>query len=280
MSERIEKQEYDDMKRRALKFEAKNLKFILVIPCSGDQDWCEMADHSALIYRNLVCEKLGLTQAMTDDYDSYYVQYRIGRMRTRGMDTVIERAKKAGVYKTHAMKGKALIIEIKKPLTAEEMSEMERSENERQLALGQIVRCRPIDPVLYQKLVEASGRLYNLCARKLDKLASRTNGEHIINLISEINREYIRFSSRIDAPEEEKLERWLKMKEMVVEILIEVQILASGRMWKREVCLSIGELLNEIENIIDKHCNRTLRKIKKDEENGTKEKIKTTTRKS
>lgn len=280
MFEKIEKHEYDEMKRRAIRFEEKNLRYILVVPCSGDQGWCEMADHSALIYRNLVCDKLGVSAAMTDDYDSYYLQYRIGRVRTRGMDTVLERVKKAGIYKKDAMKGKCLIIEIKKPLDIEEMLELEKTESERQLALGQIVRCQPIDPVLYQKLVEASGRLYNLCTRKLDRMASRTSGERIVNLISEVNREYIRFSSRVEMSEEEKLERWLKMKETLVEVLIEVQILASGRMWKREICLSIGELLNDIENIIDKHCNQTLRKIKKGEESGAKKKVKSTARKS
>lgn len=56
---RIERKEYDRLKRRAIKFEEKNRQYILVIPCDGEMGWCEMSEHSALIYKYMVCISLG-----------------------------------------------------------------------------------------------------------------------------------------------------------------------------------------------------------------------------
>ena len=47
---RVERREYDKLKRRAIKFEERNRQYILVIPCDGETGWCEMSEHSALIY--------------------------------------------------------------------------------------------------------------------------------------------------------------------------------------------------------------------------------------
>ena len=79
---RIERKEYDKLKRRAIKFETNNREYIFVVPCDGEMGWCEMSEHTALIYKYMVCLPLGVPVTMTDDYDSFYIQYDIGRIRT------------------------------------------------------------------------------------------------------------------------------------------------------------------------------------------------------
>lgn len=66
---KVERKEYDKLKRRAIKFEATNRQYILVIPCDGEAGWCEMSEHSALIYKYMVCMPLGVPVTMADDYD-------------------------------------------------------------------------------------------------------------------------------------------------------------------------------------------------------------------
>ena len=107
---KVDRKEYDRLKRRAIKFEEKNRKYILVIPCDGETGWCEMSEHSALIYKYMVCSQLGVPVTMTDDFDSFYIQYEIGRIRTRGYDVVRRRLKKAGLYKDEKTKDRCLAI--------------------------------------------------------------------------------------------------------------------------------------------------------------------------
>ena len=158
----VERKEYDRLKRKAIKFEEKNRQYILVVPCDGEMGWCEMSEHSALIYKYMVCLPLGVPVTMTDDYDGFYIQYEIGRIRTRGFDVVRNRLKKIGLYKDERLKDRCMIFRLKQNLTEKEIVRMKEEETTRRLAVNSIVKVTFLDPALYQKMIELATRLHRV----------------------------------------------------------------------------------------------------------------------
>ena len=252
---KIERKEYDKLKRRAIKFENANRKYILVLPCDGENGWCEMGDTSALIYKYYVCEELGIPVMFTEDLESYYTQYTLGRVRTRGFDTVRERIKKAGLYKEEIDKDKTKIFVLNRRFSDEEIEELENKENERQAAINEIVKVKFADPILYQKMVQVATRLHQVCFRRLDKLSSQTNGKYMVELADSMLREYF-YMTDANNPD------WDKLYGYTRKLLIELQITASLKLWTRVTCVNISEEVLDIQNRITKQKARGTSKSK------------------
>lgn len=260
---KVERKEYDRLKRRAIKFEERNRQYILVIPCDGEMGWCEMSEHSALIYKYMVCLPLGVPVTMTDDYDSFYIQYDIGRIRTRGFDVVRERLKKAKLYKNESVKDRCTIFEIKNSLTEKELTKLRNEEEMRQLAINSIVKVDFLNPALYQKMMEVATRLHRVCYRRMDKLSSATNGARMVQLIDEAIRIYYRMAECGKNRPEDLIEYWREMRTRVHELLVELQIVAGLKLWTRENCMKIGESVVDIQNRIDRQIKRGTNRLKK-----------------
>lgn len=260
---RIERKEYDRLKRRAIKFEATNRQYILVIPCDGEMGWCEMSEHSALIYKYMVCMPLGVPVTMTDDYDSFYIQYDIGRIRTRGFDVVRDRLKKVGLYKDEQLKDRCMIFQLGMSIPADEFDRMKNEEIARQLAVNSIVKVTFTDPALYQKLMELATRLHRICYRRMDKLSSATNGKRIVELIDHAIRVYYEIAECGKNRPEDLAEYWKKMRLYLHNILIELQIVAGLKLWTREACGKIGEDVLDVQCMVDRHIRNGSNKRKR-----------------
>lgn len=259
---RVERKEYDKLKRRAIKFEEKNRQYILVIPCDGEMGWCEMSEHSALMYKYMVCLPLGVPVTMTDDFDSFYIQYDIGRIRTRGFDVVRNRLKKVGLYKKETEKDRCMIFELKNNLTEKEIARLKNEEVTRQLAVNSIVKVDFMDPALYQKLIEVATRLHRVCYRRMDKLSSATNGERMVGLMDDIIRMYFRMAECGKNQPEDLLSYWREMRQMMHRLLIELQIVSSLKLWTRENCVKIGESVLGVQERIDRQIKRGTNRLK------------------
>jgi hypothetical protein len=225
--------------------------------------WCEMSEHSALIYKYMVCLPLGVPVTMTDDYDSFYIQYDIGRIRTRGFDVVRNRLKKVGLYKDEQLKDKCMIFELKSILTEKELEKIKNEESARQLAVNSIVKVDFIDPALYQKLIEVATRLHRVCYRRMDKLSSATNGERMVRLMDETIRIYYKMAECGKNRPEDLLPYWREMRQMLHKLLIELQIVAGLKLWSRENCVKIGESVLDIEKRVDRQIKRGTDRSKK-----------------
>lgn len=260
---RIERKEYDKLKRRAIKFEEKNRQYILVIPCDGDSGWCEMSEHSALMYKYMVCLPLGVPVTMTDDFDSFYIQYDIGRIRTRGFDVVRSRLKKVGLYRDEQLKDKCVIFCLRNSLTEKEILKIKDEEITRQLSANSIVRVDFLDPALYQKMMEIATRLHRICYRRMDKLSSATNGARIVGLMDEVIRIYYEMAECGKNRPEDLLPSWREMRKKIHELLIELQIVAGLKLWTRENCIKIGESIVDIQNRIDRQIKHGTNRFKK-----------------
>lgn len=236
----VSRHEYERLKIRAIKFENKNDKFVLVLPCNGDSGWHELCENSALIYKYLVCMPLGRPATLADDFDSHYVQYSIGRVRTRGTDTVRKRLRQAGLYADETEKDGCVIFELNRRIGKEEMDKLRDEEMQRQSALNSVVKVKDSDPVLHQKMVEVATRLHRICFRRLDKLSSATNGARMVERADEMLRIYYRMGSEAsDAVE--RAESWRQMLAAARQLLVELQIVAGLKLWTREDCVRIAE---------------------------------------
>ena len=199
----------------------------------------------------MVCLPMGIPVNMTDDYDSFYIQYEIGRVRTRGYDTVRARLKKAGLYKNETEKDKCIIFQLKSPLTVAEIDRLKEEENARQLAINSIVKVTFADPTLYQKMIELATRLHRVCFRRMDKLSSATNGKKIVEIMDEMLRLYYEVAECGKNRPEELLPYYREMRQMSHNLLIELQIVASLKLWTRDICMGLGESAINIQKMID-----------------------------
>lgn len=253
---RIERREYDKLKKRALKFELTNREYILVIPCDGDKGWCEIGDTSALIYKYAVCDELGVPVNFSDDADSFYTQYTYGRIRTRGFDVVRNRIKKVGLYKSEIEKDRSIIFVLSKKFSEKEMEALEKLEDERQAAVNDIVKVKFADPILYQKMVTVATRLHRVCFRRMDKLSSKTNGKMMVELADNMLRAYFHMTEQNNV-------EWDKLYRYTKDLLIELQIVASLKLWTRTACASISEEVLEVQKRIERQMGRGAGRSKK-----------------
>ena len=250
----IEISEYRSLKSKTIEYDSKNHDYVIVIPCDGDKGWCELADTSALIYKYAVCESLGVKVAIHDDNDGYFLQYRLGMVRTRGYDTIRKRVKKAGLYASEKISGKALFLKLNKKFTEAEIDEFEKRELEYRAGINSIVKVDFIDPLVYVKMVTLGSRLHKICLSRMDKLSSVTIGKRIVEIIDDMLRIYYDMVGDLD-----EMEGWKKLDKKCNELLTEIQIVASIGLWNRERCASVGEQVLEIQKIIKRKIDETNR---------------------
>ena len=248
----IERREYDRLKRRAIKFESTNRKYILVVPCDGNKGWCEVSEHSALIYKYKVCLELGVPVTMTDDFDSFYIQYDIGRIRTRGYDTVRRRIKKAGLYWREMMRDKCVVFELNTTFSENDIAKMHEEEVRRQNETNSIVKVQFSDPILFQMITEVATRFHRICFRRMDRVSSATNGERIVNMADEIIRLYYDLAMK-KKTRDEKMAVWEEMMDLSQKLLVELQIVAALKLWTRDICMKVGERVLEMQKRIEKN---------------------------
>lgn len=254
----VKKGEYDKLKRRALKFEKDNNGYVLVIPCDGNEGWYEMGDKSALFYAYEVCDKIGADVSIKDDYDRFYDQFKVGRVRVKGVDAVRDRLKRAEMYKGETEKDGCTIFELKKKYTEDETEALLMEEMRRQQELNEIVKVKLADPVLLTKMLEVSGRLHAVCQHKMEAIARETNGVRIVGLCDNMMIQYYEMSETEDMSPEHVYEMWKTLRGYIHRLLIEMQIIIGLKIWKRKQCVGIGEMIRDMEMRVETH----MRKIK------------------
>ena len=259
----VTRREYEGYKRRTVNFERSNRRFIVVLPCDGNQGWYEVGERSALFYKYIVCDKLGLDASLKSDFESFYNQFEIGRVRMRGVEVVRERLKRAEMYKDEEARDKCVIFEMNRTLDETEIEELLEREARRQAELNSIVKVKMSDPMLLTKMLEVSNRLHVVCQKRMDKISRDTNGVRIVAACDKMIMAYYRMSEAEDTSAEAKLEMWLELRRYVHELLIELQIIVGLGIWKRSKCVKIGEMVCELEDRLDTHIRKATQEVKR-----------------
>lgn len=260
----LERSTYRSLKRDLIGIEEENVSEIILQKCSGRGNWFEIADHSALIYYYYVIQVLKKKGVRFEaDYDSFFEQYKIGRIRVRGVDAVRIRIKRAMVYGREYVTTGRLVFVLNKPLTKEKLKILERREAKRRLNLNKTVEIEHSDPLFYRNLAELSKWLHQICSSRLDKLTSQTNGARIVTLVDGIMTKYLHST---DVPKDKLKAReddWTEIRRQVYQLKYEIQNIDAIRMWPPEVCLKVFEQNNELLKLANSNLAKILMEKKK-----------------
>ena len=246
-------EKYRELKQTLKKYEADNNSQIILIPCSGNTGWYEIAERSALFYYYKVCLPLSLKVNFENDADSFYTPYDIGRIRIRNPAKVVERIKRVGLYEKSGTKSNCIIIFLRTKYTEEEIAHLKDAELARRSGNSRIINITFIDPTLFQALSEASTRLHKSCMSQLDRLSSQTNGQRIVSTIDGMLLKYYRMchSKKNVFPSK----TWRDLYDDTETLLFEIEILGETKLWNRDTCLSIGKIILRIQAKIEGRMN-------------------------
>ena len=256
----ISLREYRNSKRKLKELEKKNYQKIIAIPCSGDQGWYEIAEHSALIYYYEVCQKLGAKNKFLADTHSYYDQYEIGYMRSRGVDTIRERLKKADLYFSEETDNQTYIFNLNTKFSHQKLTALKKREHNRRLDNLTPIQANNLDPELHHLITTLASRLHRVCNSRLDKLSSQINGARIINLIDGLLIQYHQ-TTMLSKHHRGRIQSQLEsMRRDIYQLIFEVKVLGETRLWNLELCASISENLFEVRNHIESHLKKVISK--------------------
>lgn len=244
-------QEYRHNKRRLIAEEQDNFCKIIAIPCSGNKNWYEIAEHSALIYYYDVCHRFNLGTKLHVDAHSYYVQYLIGFIRNKGVDDFRANLKKAKLYQSEEQKGNSYHFILNHSYTEDQITEFNTKERQRRVDLLTPITTHNLNPELHYLITNLASRLHNLCNSRLDRLSSQVNGAEIIRLIDHIQENYL-WVTMISNPKSPKLkQKYQEMRHDIYTLIIKIKVLSNLKLWNLEICASLTDSLNPIRDIID-----------------------------
>ena len=253
---------YRSLKNKLKRSESSNYDSIFMIPCSGNNGWYEIAEHSALLYYYEVCQnpKLQLSPNFFSDDTSFYNQYEIGYLRTKNPHDICDNIKTAGLYESESQSGAIYIVKLNTKFTPEHLKELQGKERGRRLSNLTPGKTDNLDPALHQALISLGTRLHRICSSHLDKLSSHVNGVRILNLSDNLLISYyhLTYYTKSDTA---KIRSTLEtMRRDIYNLTIEIQILGSLKLWSLEVCASLALSLEKIRDYIEADLKRIIKK--------------------
>jgi len=244
---------YRASKKRLIDIEKDNCSSIYAIPCSGDKDWYELADNSALIYYYHVCEKLKLkTKFISDEY-SFYEIYNIGYMRSKGLDNIRKNLKRVDLYESESTTDLIHIFHLNSKFTQAHLKKLAEQEIKRRNTNLTPEPAYNLDPELHHILVEPSIRLNNLCNNHLNKLSSRTIGTDIIKLTHAILLSYHAITFYKPNERTKIIKRLTTIHRDLRTLLAHIQIASELKLWDVSICAKIAEPLTRAVKITEHH---------------------------
>ena len=256
----LDRNTYRALKRDLIGAEEENFGEIVMLKCSGDGDWFEIAEHSALMYYYLICQPLKVKRInFESDYDSFFEQYRIGRIRTRGTSTVRERIRQAGYYSGEFVMTGRMIFALKKPISKDKMNIFKKRESKRRLNLNKTIEVEHSDPLFYRNLTEVIRWLHINCSSKMEKLNSQTNGVRMVNLADGIMAKYLHSTDLPDGNIDGRKEDWTEIRKMVYKLKYEIQIVDIAGIWGPDICVKLFEQVGELLRLANMNLSNMLK---------------------
>lgn len=243
--------QYRELKRKLKKYESQNYNKIYLIPCNGNSDWHELAEHSALIYYYEVCKKLNSKTKFFADTLSFYDQYDIGYIRTLGIDHLRDNLKKVKLYQKESNNNGIRIFSLNKTFTADCIRKLWQEEKARRANNLTPTDAYNLDPELHQLLVALSIRLHSLCNNRLDKLSAHTNGVIIVRLADALLANYHRLTMVKQASSPEVAILLDTMRKDVLSLIVQIKVLSDIKMLSLETIASLSENIYLIRDRIE-----------------------------
>lgn len=254
--------EYRDNKRKIIQTESDNYNKVVVIPCSGDKDWYEMAEHSALIYQYGVCAKIGKKVRIHVDTNSYYDSYKIGYVRSKTIKPIRDSLKAAELYQSEQKNGHIYIFTLNKTFTKQQIDQFKKAEEKERIRNLSPLPVHNLDPELYRQLIFVGTRLRQLCTAKLDHPTRNILGDDLLRLIYGLIETYHKLTFFPPAAYAKRIHYLDQMRRDLFDLILKIQIAGELKIWNFETCIALGAPLDDAYQRVQKQYEEVLTKQK------------------
>lgn len=235
---------YRKVKRHVKELEVGNNSRLILFPSNGvGGEWYKMIEFSALYYSYRLAEKMGRKATVRPDNDAHAkARYMVS---LTGVEKFIEQFKEYETDKIEKCEDGVIILELKRPLTDDEMGRLMNIEETRRERLHNIVKPQALAPKTYQAMLMLVRQVLPR-VRKLDKANYKVVGEHMVKEITELMMAYFCYADGV-------LSREKAMSQLILSVdklLAEVSILAEIQVWGYDIATAVGENANNLKRII------------------------------
>ena len=272
----ISSKKYRKYKLKLKSLERVNYDKIMLIPCAGNKNWYELAEHSALIYYYKVCQKLHRKIKFYDDVLSFYDKYDIGYIRALGIDNVRQNLKKANLYRKETIIDNIVVFELNtryKKTELDRLTELETSRREQNLTPADT---GTLSPILHQALVSLALRLRQICTKTYDQLTRPVLGENILALAVNLLELYHQITALSQSPQplnqaqsanqaqpqSKTLAKLNEMRTIAYHLIIKLRIATELKIWDYDVCAKLTNPLTEAIRLIESEIKTILKESK------------------
>lgn len=265
---RISTKRYHQYKISTVDAEKENYDCIVLIPCSGDKNWYEMADHSALIYLYVVCKKLRRNVKLFPD-KSHYLSYETGYIRSLGVEPIRKNLKKVGLYLGEWKSGDAVHFKLNVKYSEDEIEEFKKMEMRRRKAAGMPEAVGALNPTLHDSILKLTRKLYNDYNAHMNELMKITIGVDVVRLLTGILEDYHQLALMTAVPKTKIIAKYAKMRRAVYLLIVKVKVKEEIKEWDLYKYTGILESLLQIRDLIEEDI-RTLQGGRKKGDEGEK----------
>ena len=251
MNEEVEKERREkiiNIKRKAKELEHGNKSRIILFPSysrkSDKLEWYKMGEFSALYYVHRMASRMGRTAKIMKDTD------RFGKMSAivsiRNVEKFLEDAMKLNEVKGYEETVDGMyIIELKRPLTDDEVGVLRKTERIQIDMMHNVLRPKKASPGVYQAIMMLARQVLPR-ANRLEGGYKTTAGLGLIDMMCELTQVYFEYAERLIDVDEART----KMLELTIRLRAMVVLLGEVHKMGYDVATSIGENIAKLTELV------------------------------
>lgn len=242
---------YRKMKRFVLGLEKNNRQKIILVPSfdkNGVSDFYKLFDFSALYYAHRLADRMGRQARVMNDNDRYLkADYVVSLV---GVGKFIQQIKEIEGPTIQKTEEGIYILNLKKPLSDDELGELYNIENTRRERLHNVLRPKAMDPAVFQGILTVMRQIAPR-VRKLEKRYYYAVGDDMLKSLDQMMACYFDFTKGVLTREVAgaQIMRYLDVVSAGLIILTELNV------WDVLAATMAGENLLELERAVMKSFN-------------------------
>lgn len=238
------KEQYRKMKRFAKDLEKGNKERLILVPSvSQGGNFYKLFEFSALYYVYRLADRMGRSAKLMQDTDRFSKTLYVASLVN--VEKFIEQFKRfEGETKIEKTEDGIYLLNLKKPLSDDEVGELRMVEETRREKLHNVLRPKAMEPAVFQAILMVVRQVAPR-VRKLEKHYYYAIGEGMLKDLNTLMARYFDFANGISSKEESGKE----IMKLVDDLFAGLAILSETRVWDYSVAAVIGENVNELRRL-------------------------------
>ena len=247
-AERTRRKTIVRIKKIAKELEKNNRSRVILFPSysrKGDKlEWYKLGELSALYYAYRMADRLGRAARVMKDTDKFAQMHAI--VSVREIDKLLEQAMRLGEFESYDETVDGIyILNMKKPLTDEEIGILRRTEAERRERMHNVLKPKRADAAIYQTILTLDRQLLPRI-NKLSKGYFTVIGATMARQILALTHIYFKYvNGCIDGTTAK-----VALIDLTEGLLAGLAILGENEVWGYDVVSSIGENVNMLKKLV------------------------------